>query len=127
MTKIKNYTTVEKLKIIERVKNGKSKASLFCEHGVPEGTIRSWMKEENKLRSLVDSIEDGIGLQKKKTRLHGHSEVDKCLCKWFLQKHSERVLINGVILKAQAVKFSRLLGGDETFKVSDGWLWRWKV
>jgi transposase-like protein len=40
MTKRKNYTIVEKLKIIERVKKGKSKTSLFREHGIPEGTIR---------------------------------------------------------------------------------------
>jgi hypothetical protein len=37
------------------------------------------------------------------------------------------VLINGVILKAKAVQFNKLLGRDETFKVSDGWLWIWKV
>jgi hypothetical protein len=43
-----------------------------------------------------------------------------------IQKRNERVPINGVILKAQAVHFTKLLGGDETFKVSDEWLWRWK-
>jgi hypothetical protein len=37
------------------------------------------------------------------------------------------VPIDGVILNAQAVQFNKLLGGDETFKVSDGWLQRWKV
>jgi hypothetical protein len=57
MTKNKNYTIIEKLKIIERVKNGESKASLFCECGIPEGTICGWMKEENKLRLFVDFIE----------------------------------------------------------------------
>jgi hypothetical protein len=31
MTKRKNYTIVEKLKITERVKNGEAKASLFHE------------------------------------------------------------------------------------------------
>jgi hypothetical protein len=30
----------EKFKIIETAKKGKSKASLFCERGIPEGTIR---------------------------------------------------------------------------------------
>jgi hypothetical protein len=35
------------------------------------------MKEENKLCSFVDSIEDDIGLQKKNTRLCEHSEVDE--------------------------------------------------
>jgi hypothetical protein len=49
----------EKFKIIERVKNGESKASLFRECGIEEGTIRGWIKEENKLRSFVDSIEEG--------------------------------------------------------------------
>jgi hypothetical protein len=37
------------------------------------------------------------------------------------------VPINGVILKAQAVQFNKLLGGDETIKVSDWWLWRREV
>jgi hypothetical protein len=85
------------------------------------------MKEENKLCSFVDSIEDIVGLQRKKTRLCEHSEVDKCSYKWFLQKRSGRVPINGVILKAQIVQANKLLGRDETFKVSDGWFWRWKV
>jgi hypothetical protein len=119
-TKRKNYTIVEKLKIIERFMNGESKASLFCERGIPEGTIHGCMKEENKLRSFVDSIEDDIGLQRKKTRLCEHSKVDECLYKWFLQKHSERVPIYGVLLKAKAVQFNKLLGRDETFKASDG-------
>jgi hypothetical protein len=35
--------------------------------------------------------------------------------------------MNGVILKAQVVHFSKLLGTDETFIASEGWLWRWKV
>jgi hypothetical protein len=37
-----------------------------------------------------------------------------------LQKGSERMPINGVILKAQAVLlFNRLLGGGEIFKASE--------
>jgi hypothetical protein len=39
-TKIKNFTIIEKLKIIERFKNSKSKACLFRKHGIPEGIIR---------------------------------------------------------------------------------------
>jgi antitoxin component YwqK of YwqJK toxin-antitoxin module len=61
-TKRNNYTIVEKLKTIERVKNGESKASLFRKRGIPEGTISGWMKEGNKLRSFVYSIEDDVGL-----------------------------------------------------------------
>jgi hypothetical protein len=41
----KNYA--KKLKANERVKNGKSKASLFLECGTLEGTLHFWMKVED--------------------------------------------------------------------------------
>jgi hypothetical protein len=48
MTTIKNYHSAEKLKTMKRVTNGKSETSLFCEYGIPERTVPSWMKEKNK-------------------------------------------------------------------------------
>lgn len=63
----------------------------------------------------------------KKTRLCEKLDIDECLYKWFLQKSSERVPKNGVILKAPALQFNKLLSRDGTFKASEGWLWRWKV
>jgi hypothetical protein len=74
------------------------------------------MTKEKKLCPFVDSIEDNARLQRKKTRLCEHSEADECLYKWFLQKRSERVPIPGVILKAQAIQFNRLLVRDEILK-----------
>jgi hypothetical protein len=78
-----------------------------------------WMKED-RLCLLVDPKEDGLRLQRKKTRLRENSYVDECLYKWFLQKHSERVPINGVILKGQAIQLNKLLSRDETFQASEG-------
>jgi hypothetical protein len=131
MTKRKNYSIVQKLIYNNPriVPSGIScsQNKLAFDSPFLTLTIRGWMKEENKLHSFVDSIEDDTGLQRKKTRLCEHSEAYECLYKLFLQKCSEKVPINGVILKAQAVQFNKLLGGDETFKVPDGWLWRWKV
>ena len=77
--KRKTYTIKEKLGIIDRVKRGDSKSSLFREFGVPEGTIRGWMKEEDKLRSFVDQVDDKIGLDRKKARLSAAGDVDECL------------------------------------------------
>ena len=125
--KRKNYTIEEKLQVIEKVKSGVSKASIFRESGIPEGTIRGWVKEEEKLRSFVASVESDVGLQRKKVRVGEDNELDDCLYKWFIQKRSESVPVNGVILKAQALKFNNLLGGDNTFKASNGWLSRWKI
>jgi hypothetical protein len=41
--------------------------------------------------------------------------VDECISG--SHKNTERVPVNGITLKAQAVKFNELLSGDETFKV----------
>jgi hypothetical protein len=48
MTERKSLQVEEKLKSTETVKNGESEASLFHKHGIPEGTISSWMKEEKR-------------------------------------------------------------------------------
>jgi hypothetical protein len=37
---------------------GDTQASLLHKFGIPEGTVHSWMKEENKFCSFVDSIVD---------------------------------------------------------------------
>jgi hypothetical protein len=34
---------------------------------------------------------------------------------------------NGVVLKAQAVQFNKLLNRDEIVKSHEGWLWKLKV
>jgi hypothetical protein len=57
ITKGKNYIIIQKLKMIKRVMNNKSKDSLFHEFGIPRETICSWMKEE-KLCSSIDSLVD---------------------------------------------------------------------
>jgi transposase-like protein len=76
--KRKNYSIEEKLKIIDKVRSGVSKASINRECGIPEGTIRGWMKEEEKLRAFVNTVETEVGLQRKKTRIGNYSEVDDC-------------------------------------------------
>jgi transposase-like protein len=42
----KNYSSEEKLKIINRVKSKESKASLFHKCGIPEESGYVWIKEE---------------------------------------------------------------------------------
>jgi hypothetical protein len=54
---------------MDTVKHSESKASLFWEFGVPEGTVHGWMKEEDKLQLFVDQVDDKIGLDRKKPDL----------------------------------------------------------
>jgi hypothetical protein len=75
-----------------------------------------------KLHSSVHSTEHDTELQRKKTIFCENSYVDVCSYKRFLQNSSERVPINGIILRVQAVQINKLLDGDKTFKASEGWL-----
>jgi hypothetical protein len=38
--------------------------------------------DEKKVHLFLDFIDDDVGLQRKKTRLCEHSEVDECLYEW---------------------------------------------
>lgn len=98
---------------------GKSKASLFCELGIPKVTRHSWMNEECRLCLLLYSM------RRKKCGLREVCYVKKCLYMWHVEKGSERVPINWVILKAQADCFVEMMYlklpkggfGDERFDV----------
>jgi hypothetical protein len=65
ITKRENYIH-KKLKIIRRIKNNESKASISHRCGIPGGALHGRMKELNKFHLFVDSIENDIGLYRKK-------------------------------------------------------------
>jgi hypothetical protein len=73
------------------------------------------VKEEQKMSAFVAAVESDVGLQSKMARVGEDNEVGDCLYKWFLKKRSEPVRVNGAILKEQALKFIKLLGGGDTF------------
>jgi hypothetical protein len=50
------------------------------------------MKEENKLCSFLDSMQEDIGLQRKKTRLCKKLDLGECLYKWFMQNNMKEFL-----------------------------------
>jgi hypothetical protein len=51
------------LKLSKRVKNGKLNASLFCNCGIPEGTICGWVKTEDEWHSYAAFTEEA-GMQR---------------------------------------------------------------
>jgi hypothetical protein len=53
-------------RLSKELESGESKASLFCNCGIPGGIICGLMKEEEKPCSFVDAREDEAGLQTKK-------------------------------------------------------------
>jgi hypothetical protein len=63
------------LKVTKTVEGGESKAILYHECRIREGIIYGWMKEA-KSHSFLDSVEEKVRLQRKKTRLCESTAVD---------------------------------------------------
>ncbi|KAH3872425.1 hypothetical protein DPMN_035641 [Dreissena polymorpha] len=54
--KRKQFSIVEKIEIIDKIKAGQSRTSIIKEFGVPEGTLRGWLKDEEKLRTAISEM-----------------------------------------------------------------------
>jgi hypothetical protein len=53
MPKHKAYSVQEKLDMVGQVRNGKSQAKVSREYGVPEGTLRGWLKETQTVEPII--------------------------------------------------------------------------
>ncbi|XP_018427862.1 PREDICTED: tigger transposable element-derived protein 5 [Nanorana parkeri] len=123
----KAYSIKDKLKAIEGVRNGERQASVSRDFGVPGGTLRGWLKDEQKLRWFLDQLGGDVGTQRKKMRLANEEEIDRAVYSWFLTLRQQGIPLSGPIIQAQAETFAKqIYGGECSFKASHGWFWRWQ-
>ncbi|CAH2286160.1 tigger transposable element-derived 5 [Pelobates cultripes] len=123
----KAYSIKDKLDAIERVKNGERQANVSRDFGVPGGTLRGWLKDEQKLRWFLDQLGGDVGTQRKKMRLANEEEIDRAVYTWFITLRQQGIPLSGPIIQAQAETFAKHIYGAEcTFKASHGWFWRWQ-
>ncbi|XP_075067691.1 tigger transposable element-derived protein 5 [Mixophyes fleayi] len=123
----KAYSIKDKLEAIERVKNGERQASVSRDFGVPGGTLRGWLKDEQKLRWFLDQLGGDVGTQRKKMRLANEEEIDRAVYSWFITLRQQGIPLSGPLIQAQAETFAKQIYGEEcTFKASHGWFWRWQ-
>ncbi|XP_017123792.1 protein distal antenna-related [Drosophila elegans] len=60
---LRNLTPNDKVRAIQRIHNGETKASVSRDIGVPESTLRGWCKNEQKLRFMCRQLgPDHLGL-----------------------------------------------------------------
>ena len=64
MPKRKSYSVREKLVVVARVQNGESQANVSRDNGVPQSNIRSWLKDEQKLRDFVATGDSTDGMKR---------------------------------------------------------------
>ena len=66
-----------------------------------------------------------MNFKRKNVRGGSFENVDKAIYTWFVSKRSQKIPIDGAILKEKALEFAKALNETE-FKASDCWLSNWK-
>ncbi|CAM5085439.1 unnamed protein product [Natator depressus] len=131
--KQKAWIVKEKLETLDRLKSGMSQAKVSKEVGVGESTLRGWIKEEEKLRSMLVELDESEGLERKLLKTAQDNQLDRAVFTWFTQERSDGTPISSDIIRKQAEKLKKDLdfkrSGEDTsapqgneFKASSGWL-----
>lgn len=83
---LRNLTPSDKVRAIQRIHNGETKASVSRDIGVPESTLRGWCKNEQKLRFMcrqlgaADQLTTMSGIEnppEKRPRFENHIQTPK--------------------------------------------------
>lgn len=117
-----SFTFKEKLAILKRLENDPVNV-ISKEFNVNERTLRRWKNQRNEIETM--SKKENIS-NHKKNRSPANEELDDALYIWFLQARTSGIPISGTILKRKAIEINDELGGDKSFKASDGWIDKWK-
>ena len=89
----------------------------------PKNTLSTWVKNKHKLATSLEK--KGMSSSRKSTRCGSYDQIDKAVFHVFVGKRSQKVPIDGIILKEKDLEFAKTLRVKE-FKASDCWLNKWK-
>ena len=62
----------------------------------------------------------------KMARIHGNTEVNTVLWRWFSTARANGYPLSGPIVQGKAVQIADNFDPNHTFKASNGWLDKWK-
>ena len=121
--KEKNYLTLlQKLEILQRLKNGERKSDLGLEYNLSQSALTQMVNDEGKILQLVAK---GQNLQMKIVRSGIFREGEIELNKWVLLKLAKGVSLTRTQVINRAKKIAERL--NINFKASTGWLEKWKA
>uniref|UniRef100_A0A8C0QS57 HTH CENPB-type domain-containing protein n=1 Tax=Chelonoidis abingdonii TaxID=106734 RepID=A0A8C0QS57_CHEAB len=107
----------EKLEALDRLKSGMNQAKVSKELGVGESKLREWIKDEEKLRSVLAELDESEGLERKCLKTAQDNQLDRAVFTWFTQERSDSTPISGDIIRKQDASAHQ---GNE-FKSGSGW------
>ena len=121
---LKELPLADKIDLIKKVCEEKWKQIDAAKHfGVSNGTVTNILKQKDEL--ITQYSNNACDLRRRKFRKTDLLELNNMVFEFFKTVRSKNVMIDGPILKEQALKFAETLN-IENFSASNGWLEKWK-
>ena len=104
------------------LENGLSNKDVATKYGVQRNTVSTWVKNKHKLIALLEK--KGNELLTKNACCRNYVKIDKAIYNWLVGKRSQKISIDGIIIKEKALECAIALGVTE-LKASHCWLNNW--
>ena len=119
--KLNTKTLKESCDIVLHIEKGMTNKEAADKFGVPKNTISTWIKNKEKAFQALEESAPST----KKLRGCQYEKVGKALFEWFVLQRSQNIPIDGSMIQEKGLFFAEELEIPD-FKVSDGWLDKWK-
>ena len=106
--KLANKSLAEKCQALKDLENGLSNKDFDTKHGVSQNTASTSVKNKQKLTTSLEKM--GQNSSQKNTHYGNFEKVDKGMYNWFVGKRTQKIPIDGIIIKKQALEFAKTLG-----------------
>ena len=129
--KTRNAVTLEKkLKIIEKIESGEKFTAVGRYFKLPESTVRSIVKQTDKIKKTSESVTPITATKTSRTRCFLMTEMENLLSNWIEDLNQNHMPVSTQIIMNKSLSlFDHLKsqhGGEEVFKASKGWFDRFK-
>ena len=121
--KRKDLSLSQKLQIIQLASEKVSQTEISRQFGCSQSTVSKILSQKEELKH--DAAENKMKDRKRK-RTGKADDVEKALYTWFADARARDAPVTTVILEEKARQFATALDKPD-FKVSNGWLCRWKT
>lgn len=122
--KRKNFSILEKLKILEELDSVKSVKAIMEKYGVPERTLRGWKGKRFKLEELNNTYI--LTNNSKRIRVTPLDQLEEALYIWFKCTIESGISLTGPLVTKKALELHKEMGIEKKFVASEGWLNHWK-
>lgn len=123
--RLKTLTIQQKIEICRKLESGVTSAQLADEYQISVFTLRRIRRNAKTLKLFAKKGRHM--LNRKNQRKPAYESVEKPLYEWFLEQKAEGGRLTTAMFQKKAIEINKDLGGPATFKVSRGWVKKFRV